>query len=101
MYKIKQQIDQLKNQLNSTGISSQDQVVALQEGLAEERDALYNVEQFLNLPFNLTPCNSTSLSKQQRDSLRNQSNSVANSLEQLKAEIVECRNCTTTVEMSL
>jgi hypothetical protein len=74
MNKIKLQVDVLKGKLNSSNLDQNDEVIALQEGMAEERDALYNVEVFLNLPFNLTPCNSTRLSADQRDSLLKQVN---------------------------
>ena len=68
--------------------------------MAEERDALYNVEVFLNLPFNFTPCNSTRLSANQRDSLLREVDEVNKSLALLKNQIVDCEDCKSTTEVS-
>lgn len=88
MIKIKQRVDNLKEILNSPDLPPDDALTALQEGMAEERDALYNVEVYLNLPFNLTPCNSTRLSADQRDSLLKEVEEVKKGLTLLKNQIV-------------
>ena len=90
---------QLDQRLNQTGINPDDQLVILQEGLAQERDALYNVEVFMRLPFGLMPCNSTRLTSAQADSLKNQTAQITASLESLKQELADCQNCSTTSEI--
>jgi hypothetical protein len=70
----------LDQKLNQSGINPNDQLVILQEGLAQERDALYNVEVFMRLPFGLRPCNSTRLTSTQSDTLKNQTAQITASL---------------------
>jgi hypothetical protein len=90
MIKIKSQINDLNGKLNSVDSNSSQYLVLLSEGLAQERDALYNVEIFMRLPFQLRACNCSSLTANQRDSLRNQTMEVNNSLQDLKKQLVDC-----------
>ena len=53
---IKAKFVKINQELNVTNASSSSQVIKLQETLAEERDALYNIEKYLSLPFALKSC---------------------------------------------
>jgi hypothetical protein len=66
MIRIKTEIESINKQLQINPNDTDYQTTVLQEGLAEERDALYNIEAFLTLPFDLRSCNCSSLSAQQR-----------------------------------
>lgn len=53
---IKAKFTKINEELKQTNASSSSQVIKLQETLAEERDALYNVQKYLSLPFALKSC---------------------------------------------
>lgn len=50
---IKKQIDDMNKILNSSTLTIDDQLTAISEGMADERDSLYNIETYLDLPFEI------------------------------------------------
>ena len=42
-------------------------LAALNEGLADERDSLYNIETYLDRPFEIDPCQEVELNETQRE----------------------------------
>jgi|JI9StandDraft_2_1071091.scaffolds.fasta_scaffold274875_1 peptidoglycan hydrolase CwlO-like protein len=56
----------INQELNSTNASSSSQVIKLQETLAEERDALYNIEKYLSLPYALKSCECLNFTEAQK-----------------------------------
>lgn len=53
---IKDQFRDINSQLANTNISASEKVTILQENLAEERDSLFNIQNYLNVPFALRSC---------------------------------------------
>jgi hypothetical protein len=74
---IKDQFTRINLQLNNTNISSSAQVIFLQESLADERDALFNIQNYLNVPFALRSCQCVNLTQPQKDSLKIQIQNVS------------------------
>lgn len=56
----------INQELNSTNASSSSQVIKLQETLAEERDALYNIGKYLSLPYALKSCECLNFTEAQK-----------------------------------
>lgn len=73
---IKDKFTQMNQELSSTNASSSSQVITLQETLAEERDALYNIQQYLNVPFALKSCECLNFTEDQKKQLQTQINEV-------------------------
>jgi hypothetical protein len=55
--------------LADTNISASDKVIFLQENLAEERDSLFNIQNYLNVPFALRSCQCINVTQKQKDDL--------------------------------
>ncbi len=68
-------------------------MTALSEGMADERDTLYNIETYLNLPFEIEPCQTVNLTAEQRATLQKQIDTVNQSLTNLKAQVDFCPEC--------
>jgi hypothetical protein len=68
-------------------------LTALSEGMADERDTLYNIETYLNLPFEIEPCKTVNLTAEQRATLQKQIDTVNQSLTNLKAQVDFCPEC--------
>ena len=47
--------------IKQSTISQDDKLAALNEGLADERDSLYNIETYLDRPFEIDPCQEVEL----------------------------------------
>lgn len=73
---IKDKFTQMNQELSSTNASSSSQVITLQETLAEERDALYIFQQYLNVPFALKSCECLNFTEGQKKQLQTQINEV-------------------------
>jgi hypothetical protein len=61
--------------------------------MADERDTLYNIETYLNLPFEIEPCKTVNLTAEQRATLQKQIDTVNQSLTNLKAQVDFCPEC--------
>lgn len=69
--------------IKESTIGENDKLAALNEGLADERDSLYNIETYLDRPFEIDPCQEVELNEIQRESLNNQILAVNASLQDL------------------
>jgi hypothetical protein len=69
---IKRKVTLLNQELKKDGSNKTYQIVKLQEGLADERDSLYNVETGIKLPFQLRSCQSYNLTDSQRQQMKTQ-----------------------------
>lgn len=84
---IRAKFVQINLGLNATNASSSSQVIALQETLAEERDALYNLQQYLALPFALKSCECLNFTPEQRQDLQAQVGEVSKEIRALKQKL--------------
>lgn len=68
-----------KNILNA-GNDSKLQLSLLQEGLADERDSLYSISQYLNLPFNERSCQCFNFTEELQLKLKTSVNEINESI---------------------
>jgi hypothetical protein len=61
--------------------------------MADERDTLYNMSTYMNLPFEIEPCYPVNLTSEQRDQLQQQINNVNQSLINLQSQTNICQGC--------
>lgn len=90
---IRAQIQQINLTLNSSTLTPNERLTALSEGLADERDSLYNIETYLYQPFEIEPCRQVNLSSEQRNTLQQQIDVVNASLQNLSKEVDFCPEC--------
>lgn len=91
---IRAQIDQMNKTLNSSTLTPNQQLTTLSEGMADERDTLYNIETYLNMPFEIEPCTcQLNLTADQRDKLQQQIDTVKQSLTNLSNQVDFCPEC--------
>ena len=53
---IRLQISSMDALIKESTMGSDDKLASLNEGLADERDSLYNIETYLDRPFEIDPC---------------------------------------------
>lgn len=80
---IKDQFTKINLKLADTNISASEKVIYLQENLANERDSLYNVQNYLNVPFALRSCQCVNVTQEEKDTLEQQINTVQKSISDL------------------
>lgn len=93
MANIRKQIQELNVIINSTSITDDQKLTELNEGIADQRDALYNIETYLYPPFEIEPCKAVNLTDAQRERLQQQINKVNKSLNNMSSSIEECQDC--------
>ena len=69
---IKLQIQEMDKLLEENTLPQDDKLAALNEGLADQRDSLYNIETYLDRPFEIEPCQEVELNDTQREILNEQ-----------------------------
>ena len=74
--KIQATFTTLNSYLNNTNISSSSQIIKLQQTLASESNALYNIQKYLSVPFALKSCECLNFTAKQRSQLQSQVNKV-------------------------
>lgn len=90
---IRAQIDELNRTLSNSTLTPEQRLSTLSEGIADERDTLYNIETYLYEPFEIEPCRQVNLTEQQRATLQNQIEAVNRSLGNLSARAEFCPEC--------
>lgn len=61
MQEIKEEINSIHEIMDNSEMTDNVKVIQLQEGMADERDSLYEMEQILKLPFELRECKCSAL----------------------------------------
>jgi hypothetical protein len=84
---IKDKFTEINLKLKKTNISASEKVIFLQENLANERDSLFNIQNYLNIPFALRSCQCVNVTKEQKDSLQIQIVGVQTSIDNLEKSI--------------
>ncbi len=85
--KIQDQFTNINNQLNTTNITASAQIIILQESLANERDALFNIQKYLNVPFALRSCQCINVTQIQKDNLKAQIDNASAEIKILEGKI--------------
>lgn len=70
--------------IKESTIGPNEKLASLNEGMADERDTLYNIETYLDRPFEIDPCQEVELNETQREELNNQISQVNTSLSALE-----------------
>ncbi len=60
---VKEQIDSLNEELANTSDDPNEQLKKYNEGIADERDSIYNIQNYLNLPFDTRFCEEHNLTQ--------------------------------------
>jgi peptidoglycan hydrolase CwlO-like protein len=96
---IQNQISSINETLRNSSLVPNQRLSTLSEGIADERDSLYNIETYINLPFEIEPCYPINLSDTQRAQLQQQINNVNQSLINLQSQTTSCLNCSQVTEI--
>lgn len=94
---IRQRIDRLKADLNGTGVN--DKLRLTQEALADERDMLQRIEEYIGLPFPLKSCQCINFSQDNKQSLLGKMDTIGKQLELLQRDVANCPSCDRTLEL--
>ena len=84
---IKDKFTAINLKLKDTNISASSKVIYLQETLANERDALYNIQTYLAVPFALRSCQCVNLTTAAKEQLETQIKNAQKSIGQLQHSI--------------
>jgi hypothetical protein len=68
-----------------------------QEALADERDILLKVEEYIGLPFQLKSCKCINFTSADKNSLLDKINQVKYQLMVLKKDVANCPSCDRTI----
>lgn len=83
----------MDKQLNNSQASPNKTLSVLSEGLADERDSLYNIETYLDRPTKYEPCQKVQLTEEQKKNLTAQVQKVRTQLEKLDSKLNFCKTC--------
>lgn len=70
----------IDNSLENAADDPSKKLQILQEGLADERDALISIQQYLNLPLNERSCQCFNFTKEMKEKIQMQLNNVKQSI---------------------
>jgi peptidoglycan hydrolase CwlO-like protein len=73
--------------LKNTNISDSEKLIFLQESMANERDSLFNLQTYLNVPFALRACQCLNLTQKQKEELQAQIQDVQASIITLESAL--------------
>ena len=62
--------------LKDAGTETSTKIVKVSEGIADERDQLYSIEQFLKMPFQIKKCQCKVLSEEEKTQMERQIASI-------------------------
>lgn len=96
---IQQQFKKLDDSISAAAYDANEQLRLYQEGIADERDSIYQVQQYLALPFNERACKCFNFSDQLREQLKTQIDAVNQSLSKVEAKASECVDCQMNIEI--
>lgn len=84
---IQSKFKDINLRLKGTNISDSEKLIFLQESMANERDSLFNLQTYLNVPFALRACQCLNLTQQQKDQLTAQIQDVQTSINTLESAL--------------
>lgn len=84
---IQSKFKDINLRLKDTNISDSQKLIFLQESMANERDSLFNLQTYLNVPFALRACQCLNLTQQQKDQLIAQIKDVQASINTLESAL--------------
>lgn len=87
---LEQQLGEIDKKLQDVDTATTSKIVILEEGMAEQRDSLFNIQQSLNLPFSMKKCECKTLSEEEKLNIQNQIGLIVSSVETLQADLQKC-----------
>lgn len=93
LLEIQSQFAELDQQLAHAVDDPYEQLRIYEEGIADERDSLYRIQQYLTLPYNQRACQCINFTSELRDKMNAQLTAVNASIAQLKNKTLECPDC--------
>ena len=87
------QIQAINAEFNATNQTQSVTLSKVQEGIAQERDSLYNIESYLNLPLNLKACTCVNFTDEKREEMKQTLKKLSGNIETLKSKVKDCDEC--------
>lgn len=93
MQKLRQSVSQIQRTLANNKGNTTLSIASLQEGIANERDILYNIAGYLTLPFGVSKCDCYSFSTEEKTKLNGDIKRVKESIESLSRVVNTVPDC--------
>ena len=86
--------------IHASGAYTSAEITTTQSLLNSQRLAVQNISNYINVPLNPTPCNSTPAAISARNSLQKQVNSLKNAIQSFRTALVNCVKCVITSQIN-